>query len=222
MGSFRAFMKARSQHKWLYTHRTGKWDAFYSPEVQELTRRFMDCFLKGETSNGFLDTPPVRLEVRTSRDEVHAVRDEREWPLARTDYQTLYLTDQSSLSPNCPVAASEMTYSATKGQVAFRYAFAEDTELTGYMKLRLWVEARPGQNPRDSPDDMGIFVAINKRDRRQQSVPFYGSVGNQQDRVTRGWGRASRRETDVSVNRGLHVVHLGQGFDSHLLVPQLN
>ena len=55
MGSFRAFMKARSQYKWLYTHRTGKWDAYYSPEVQDLTRRFMDCFLKGETENGFLE-----------------------------------------------------------------------------------------------------------------------------------------------------------------------
>ena len=64
------------------------------------------------------------------------------------------------------------------------------------MKLRLWVEARPGRNPRDSPDDMGIFVAINKRDRRQQSVHFYGSVVNQQDMVTRGWGRAARRELD--------------------------
>ncbi|NEQ54862.1 MAG: hypothetical protein F6K11_32855 [Leptolyngbya sp. SIO3F4] len=29
MGSFRAFMKARSQHKWLYTHRTGKSDFSY-------------------------------------------------------------------------------------------------------------------------------------------------------------------------------------------------
>ncbi|MEO1298762.1 MAG: CocE/NonD family hydrolase, partial [Cyanobacteria bacterium J06636_16] len=54
MGSFRAFIKAPSQHKWLYTHRTGKWDAYYSPEVQELTRSFMDCFLKGDTSSGFL------------------------------------------------------------------------------------------------------------------------------------------------------------------------
>ncbi|MEL6131600.1 MAG: CocE/NonD family hydrolase, partial [Cyanobacteria bacterium J06628_4] len=44
MGSFRAFIKAQSEHKWLYTHRTGKWDAYYSPEVQALTRDFMDCF----------------------------------------------------------------------------------------------------------------------------------------------------------------------------------
>ena len=63
MGSFRAFIKARSKHKWVYTHRTGKWDSYYSPEVQELTKNFMDCFLKDDSSSGFLDTPPVRLEV---------------------------------------------------------------------------------------------------------------------------------------------------------------
>jgi predicted acyl esterase len=43
MGSFRAFIKAKSEHKWVYTHRTGKWDVYYSPDVQEMTRDFMDC-----------------------------------------------------------------------------------------------------------------------------------------------------------------------------------
>ena len=71
MGSFRAFEKAESKHKWVYTHRTGKWVAYYSPEVQQMTKNFMDCFLKDDTSSGFLDTPPVRLEVRSSLDEIH-------------------------------------------------------------------------------------------------------------------------------------------------------
>ena len=196
MGSFRAFMKARSEHKWLYTHRTGKWDAYYSPEVQELTRRFMDCFLKGDTSNGFLNIPPVRLEVRSSQEHIHEVRYEPEWPIARTNYQKLHLSDRQSLSPETLSAPQELSYSATTGKVIFLYAFAEDTELTGYMKLRLWMEARHETNDSEIPDDIGIYVAINKRDRTQAAVPFYGSVGNQQDMVTRGWGRASRRELD--------------------------
>jgi len=81
MGSFRAFEKAKSKQKWVYTHRTGKWVAYYSPEVQKMTKDFMDCFLKGETSSGFLDTPPVRLEVRSNRDEIHDIRYENEWPI---------------------------------------------------------------------------------------------------------------------------------------------
>ncbi|MEO0539173.1 MAG: CocE/NonD family hydrolase, partial [Cyanobacteria bacterium P01_A01_bin.123] len=196
MGSFRAFMKVRSQHKWLYTHRTGKWDAYYSPEVQELTRNFMDCFLKGDTSSGFLDTPSVRLEVRASLKEIHEVRHENEWPLARTDYKKLYLNDQQLLSLERLPAPKELTYSAIKGRVPFLHEFTEDTELTGYMKLRLWVEARSGNADKDTPDDIGLYVAVNKLDRDKKSVHFYGSVGNSKDMVTRGWGRASLRELD--------------------------
>ena len=52
-----AFWQAKSQHKRMYTHRTGKWVAYYSSEVQKITKNFMDCFLKNDTSSGFLDTP---------------------------------------------------------------------------------------------------------------------------------------------------------------------
>ena len=283
MGSFRAFMKARSQHKWIYTHRTGKWDAYYSPEVQELTRNFMDCFLKGDTSSGFLETPPIRLEVRSSREQIHAVRYEQEWPIARTDYRKLYLSEPQSLSLAIASISQELTYSATTGKLAFQHTFAEDTELTGYMKLRLWMEARPNTNDTEPPDDIGIYVAINKLDRSKRPVPFYGSVGNPRDMVTRGWGRASRREldpiestdwnpilkadreeklqpgqivplnialypsstffaagetlqlivssreiipsppyfNDVAFNRGIHIIHYGGDFDSHLLIPEV-
>lgn len=77
-GSFRAFTKAKSTQKWVYTHRTGKWAAFYAPEVQKFTKDFMDCFLKDDTSSGFLKRAPVRLEVRSSRDVIHDVRNEQE------------------------------------------------------------------------------------------------------------------------------------------------
>ncbi|MEO0685181.1 MAG: CocE/NonD family hydrolase [Cyanobacteria bacterium J06649_11] len=196
MGSFRAFMKARSQHKWLYTHRTGKWDAYYSPEVQTLTRNFMDCFLKGDTSRGFLNTPPVRLEVRSSLKEIHEIRYEQEWPIARTEYHKLYLTEQQSLSLTVLPASQELAYSAIKGKATFVYEFTEDTELTGYMKLRLWIETRCDNVSQESPDDIGLYVAVNKLSRDKKSVNFYGSVGNSQDMVTRGWARASLRKLE--------------------------
>ena len=93
-GSFRAFVKSKSSQKWVYTHRTGKWIAYYSPEVQQFTKEFMDCFLKDDTSSGFLKRAPVRLEVRSSGDIIHEIRDEQEWPLARTRYTGLYLSGQ--------------------------------------------------------------------------------------------------------------------------------
>lgn len=85
-------------------------------------------------------------------------------------------------------------------------------ELTGYMKLLLWVQtkAAPGASP---PDDMAIFVAINKLDTWGRTVPFEGMAGNHEDSVTRGYCRVSRRELDVEESTEYHPVLSGT---SHL------
>ena len=210
MGSFRAFEKAKSKYKWVYTHRTGKWVAYYSQEVQELTRSFMDCFLKEDTSSGFLNTPPVRLEIHSNRDEVHEVRYENEWPIARTQYTKLHLNEQpKSLSLDHPENQMELVYSADDGKALFDFKFAEDTELSGYMKLRMWVEARPEQAGEKSPDDMALFIAVNKLDQDGNTVHFNGSVGINEDMVTRGWCKVSRRELDQIESTDWHPVQKG-------------
>jgi putative CocE/NonD family hydrolase len=282
VGSFRAFVKARSAQKWLYTHRTGKWDVYYSAEVQQLTKEFMDCFLKDDTSSGFLDRAPVRLEVRSSRDCVHEVRHEQEWPLKRTRYTKLYLSGEPrKLAWQGSQTAQTVEHPAKRGRSSFAIRFDSDTELTGYMKLRLWVQAKAAPGDLSPPDDLGIFVAVNKLDECGRTVHFRGSVGNRKDMVTRGFCRVSRRELDVaestdyqpvltgtshqplaphqivpveielypsstffaagesleliiasseiipsppyikdvSMNRGIHVIHCGGEYDSHLLVP---
>ncbi|MGI9591714.1 MAG: CocE/NonD family hydrolase [Myxococcota bacterium] len=189
-GSFRAFRKAASEHKWVYTHRSLKWDAYYSREVLELTKRFFDCFVKGERDNGFLETPPVRLEVRSARRTIHEVRYEREWPLARTRYRRLHLRSAGAeLADEAQATEGELRYDAGGGGLEVRYRFREDTELTGYMKLRLWVEAR-------GSDDMALFVSVDKLDGAGRRMPFFGSVGNHEDAVARGLLRVSRRELD--------------------------
>jgi putative CocE/NonD family hydrolase len=210
MGSFRAFEKAKSKHKWVYTHRTGKWVAYYSPEVQKLTKDFMDCFLKDETSSGFLDTAPVRLEVRSSLNEIHEIRHENEWPIARTQYTKLYLSEQpQSLSPEKPEKQMEKVYPAKKGKALFNFKFTGGTELSGYMMLRVWVEARPEKAEEISPDDMAMFIAVNKLDRDGVSVQFNGSVGNKRDMVTRGSCKVSRRELDPVESTEWHPVLKG-------------
>ena len=100
----------------------------------------MDCFLKDDASNGFLDVPPVRLEVRSSLDVIHNVRYENEWPIARTNYNKLYLAEKpKSLSLEKPEKQKEEVHPAKKGIALFNFRFTEDTELSGYMKLRIWV-----------------------------------------------------------------------------------
>jgi uncharacterized protein len=209
VGSFRAFQEATSQHKWVYTHRTGKWTAYYSKEVQELTRRFMDCFLKGDTTNGILEMPAVRLEVRSSGRVVHEVRMEREWPLLRTAYRRLYVDPGArSLALDSPATPGAVEYAAKRGQARFTHTFTKDTELSGYMKLRLWGEAKAAAGA-PPPDDMVIFVAVSKLDRSGATVHFEGSVGNHFDLVSRGFCRVSRRELDPFRSREWQPVLTG-------------
>jgi predicted acyl esterase len=175
-----------------------------------MTRDFMDCFLKDDTSSGFLDTPPVRLEVRSSLDEIHEIRYEHEWPLARTQYTKLYLSGQpQSLVFEQPEHPIEVVYPAKNGKALFNFKFTEDTELSGYMKLRVWVEARPGKAGKVSPGDVAMFIAVNKLDREGKAVHFYGSVGHKRDMVTRGGCRVSRRELDPVESTEWHPVQTG-------------
>ena len=196
-GAFKAFLRIGSHQKWLYTHRRLKWDAYYSSEVQELTCEFFDCFVKGESDNGFASRPPVRLEVRASRDEIVEVREESAWPLPGTRYDRFYLDPGSeALVSSPPVEAGEASYDARRGRAVFRHAFETDTEITGHMVLRLFVEVR-SDDPVGPPLDDGVLCAVlDKCDASGRRVPFYGSVGNKNDGVSRGFARVAAREID--------------------------
>ena len=75
--------------------------------------------------------------------------------------------------------------------LAFDLTFDRDTELTGYMKLKLWV------SPEDA-DDMDLIVAIKKLDAAGEEVYFYGTGMSAYVKgvVARGWLRVSQRELD--------------------------
>lgn len=177
-GSFRGFERAGSKQKWLYTHRDGKWAAYYSEEAVKWQKRFFDHFLKGE-DNGMDTVPPVRLEVRESRDRVVEVRPEAHWPLERTEWTTLYLHADGTLSTREPTGESRLQASFPEDSLSFSYTFECDTEITGPMQLRLKVHTAEGENLR-------LFAGIRKlRDGRH--VVFEGSYGFGCDLVTRGW-----------------------------------
>ena len=198
-GGFKAFMRIGSENKWLYTHRGLKWDAFYSREVQELTREFFDCFVKEETDNGFHARESVRLEVRASRDEVVAVRAYRCWPPEETRYERLFVDVTSSrLVQESPAKPAEATWDARRGSVSFRHQFTADTIVAGHMSARLWVEARETS---ETPNDMVLCAAVRKLDAGGRHVPFYGAAGNKNDAVTRGFLRVAMRETDPDRSR---------------------
>ncbi len=187
-GSFEGFKRIASEQKWLFTHGRPKWAVYYSEEALEMQTAFFDHFLKGE-ANGFDARPRVRLEVRNARDE-YAVRGEADWPLPSTVYTPLHLdATAGSLGPRRAEAAAAVRYGAREGRAVFRTAFEEETEITGNMKLKLWVEAEGAR-------DMDLFVAVKKYDARGEEQTFYAKAGYSRGPVALGWLRVSQRELD--------------------------
>ncbi|GFK95626.1 Cocaine esterase [Fundidesulfovibrio magnetotacticus] len=187
-GSLRAFQRASSAHKWLYTHRGGKWSTFYGEEARKAQTAFFGQFLKGEDT-GILDTPPVRLEVRESGNAVREVRQEPSWPLPGTVWTPLHLDDSGSLSAAIPSRRTGLTLDLPSGRAVFEHVFDQDTELTGSMNLRLHLEL-------EGAKDCCLFAGVYKLSGRR-TVGFEGSYGFGLDRVATGWLRASHREGGV-------------------------
>ena len=198
-GTLQGFREMSSPQKWLEIHGRKKWQYYHQPASVEKQRQFFDHFLRG-TPSDVLRWPKVVLEVRDKFNKGR-FRGEREWPLARTRYRTLHLDARSGRMKTAPYPAkAEIAYDApgdgTRTPAAYReqraefsHRFARPIELTGHMKLKLWVEA-------DGADDMDLFVAVQKFDRQGRHVgfPLYNAL--EDGPVAMGWLRVSHRELD--------------------------
>ena len=203
-GTLEGFKKMSSKEKWLLVHGRKKWWHFYQKENVEKQRQFFNRFLKG-IDNRVKDWPRVTLEVR-ERIYVGSSRTERDWPVAHTRYKKLFLNASGGNMGTSPFKRStSVRYNVDditdKSQNAsFEFEFDKNTELTGHMKLKLWVQA-------DGSDDMDLFVAIEKIDRAGYIVPF-AFFGNHDDGpVALGWLRASHRELDKKRSTPYQPVH---------------
>lgn len=166
-GSFNSFRKIRSTKKWLRVHREQEWPDLYNPVNIEDLKKFFDRYLRN-IHNGWEMTPRYRVEVMDAFDcDYQTNRAEKEFPLARTKYQRLYLNAENcSLQANPVEKEAKVSYDSASSEVNFDVTFEEDTEITGYMSLRLWVEAA-------EHDEMDIFVNIQKLDEDGNWLPSY-------------------------------------------------
>ena len=165
-GSFAGFRRMASKEKWLRVHNTSEWFDYYTPENVEDLRRFFDHYLKG-IDNGWEQTPRVRLSVLNPGGTDIVGRTEEEFPLARTQYRKLYLSAaDSTLCTTLPdqQAVSEYQSDSVRHEVTYRYRMEKPTELTGYMKLHLWVSA-------PDHDDMDLAVRVEKLSRDGRPLP---------------------------------------------------
>lgn len=191
-GSVQAFRKVKSRKKWIRMHRDFEWPDAYDPNNLEDLKRFYDRYLK-DIHNGWEMTPRVRLDVMDAYDcDYQVQRKEKAFPLERTQYTRYYLDAASMTMQDAPVAAAaKVSYDANTEEAVFDMEFKEDTELTGYMFLRLFVQA-------DGHDDMDMFINIQKADKDGNWIPW-----NTLDEPHPGaWGkmRVSRRELDEKLS----------------------
>lgn len=200
-GSLSAYMRLGSKQKWLEVHGRSKWARMYTPESTRRQIAFFDRFLK-DIPNEVDDWPKVRLEVR-ERIDVGEERAETEWPLARTQYMPFYLDAATASLSSAPVPdPSVISYDATavEPHAIFSHTFTADTELTGYFKLKLWVEA-------EGADDMDLFAAVQKLGTTGEIVNFYYVTRFRFGHAAHGWLRVSRRELDEAKSTPYQPFH---------------
>ncbi len=191
-GSLNAFRRAKSRKKWMRIHRDFEWPDTYTPENLVDLKNFYDRYLK-DIYNGWEMTPRFRIDVMDGYDhDFQTRRAEKSFPLERTEYKRYYL-DAANLTMHAePVKTeSKAGYDANTEQLEFDMAFDEDTELTGYMYLHLFVEA-------DGHDDMDMFFNIQKADKDGNWIPWI-TLGEPHPGA---WGklRVSHRELDPELS----------------------
>jgi predicted acyl esterase len=195
-GNIEGFLRAGSTQKWLDMHVGTHFDSFYLPRYIENQKRFFAHFLKGE-ANGWADEPPIRLEIR--KPDGVTVRQEREWPLARTQWQRLYLDAKSgTLNSAAPNAAARSSFEALGEGLNFVTApFPATAEYTGPLMARLWVSSTTA--------DLDIFASLRMFAPDGSEVVFTGA--SDLAPVARGWLRASHRKLDAAMSMPYRPFH---------------
>ena len=207
-GNIDGYVRSAAAVKKLQVHTGGHVDAFYSDEGKHEMLRWYDYWLK-DIDTGIMDEPPVKLCIRTGEEEC-TWRFENEWPLARTQYTTYYLTAERAdvvadaihdvrLSTSPPRREAQLTYAS--GPEAYSRAnrrlptvsfttepLASDVEITGHINLVMWVSSET--------DDLDVFAYLRK-------INPDGSVVT----ATRGILQASHRKLDPALSTPYRPYH---------------
>lgn len=201
-GTFEGFKQASSEDKWLKIHGRKEWESYYARESLEQQKEFFDYYLKG-IENDWKDTPKVSYEVR---DKFYRgnTKTATNFPLPNTKETALYLDGSDmTLKDLKPETSTKISYNSEvegKDEVRFNKVFNEDTELTGNMKLKLWVSA-------EEADDMDLFVGIKKFNKKGEEVNFPDFNHIEHGQVASGWLRVSHRELDTEKSTPLQPWH---------------
>ena len=196
-GNFEGFMRASSDQKWLEAHGLEHWTEFYTDYGIALQKRFFGHFLKGE-DNGWLDQPPVQLQVR--RTDGFDERTEDNWPIPRTQWTKFYLDPHNNvLSQSLPTERSILSFEAMGEDITFMSAPLEtETEITGPSAIKLCVSS--------STSDADLFVILRVFSPDGEEVVFQGAI-DPNTPIAQGWLRASHRKLDHKLSTPWRPFH---------------
>ena len=185
-GNFEGYLDAASPQKWLEVHGNSHFAPFYRNDGVALQKKFFGHFLKDEDS-GWTTQPPVQLQVRRPG-EYFTIRDEQEWPLARTQWTRFYLDPNRRSLSSRPVAGSSLSYDATGDGLTFSLPpSASELEITGPVAVRLVVSS--------DTKDADLFLALRLFARDGTEVLFIGT-NDPRVPIGLGWLRASHRKLE--------------------------
>lgn len=198
-GNVEGFLEAVTEDKWLDIHTLDHWTEYYTDYGVDLQKRFFGQFLKDEDT-GWLGQPRVHMQVRVPDTDKFAWRDEEEWPLARTEWTTLYLHgDTATLKKDKPGETHLLTYRGMSEGVTFMTPPLErETELTGPMAAKLFVSS--------STEDADLFLVVRVFAPDFREIVFPGHI-DPNTPIAQGWLRASHRKLNKDLSLPYRPYH---------------
>jgi len=186
-GNFEGYLAAGSKQKWLEVHGDTHFTHFYSNYGEALQKCFFGHFLKGEDT-GWNNQPRVSLNVRHPN-EKFVLREENEWPLARTQWTKYFLQPEGlALSQQLSASTATLVYETSGDGLTFRMQPIETSlEITGPIAAKLWISSET--------EDADIFLALRLFDPHGREITFIGS-NDPRVPIGLGWLRASQRKLD--------------------------
>jgi len=159
-------VRSASKEKWLEVHGIEHWTEFYTDYGVNLQKKFFGHFLKGKDT-GWKKQPKVQLQIRHPG-EKFVLRDEKEWPLKRTQWTKFYLhMSDASLSTEPQRSKGEVTYGGFSEGVTFMTTpLEEELEITGPIAAKLWVSS--------STEDADLFLVVRVFSPDMREVVFQG------------------------------------------------
>ena len=201
-GNIEAYVQAASEKKWLEIHGGAHWVDFYTDRGVALQKQFFGHFLKQE-DNGWDRRPPVQLRIRHV-DGSLVDRFENEWPLARTQWTTYFLTAAEELSLDVADPAT-VVYDSSGDGITFRTApFQSTTEVTGPLAAKLFISSETS--------DADLFLVVRLFDPADEEVTFMGAL-DPNTPIAQGWLRASHRALDPAKTLRYRPYHSHQRSD---------